>query len=250
MKKLTEDIFSQIQMILLQEVETKIPIDYSELSIDFFPVKSLLNTQKYLKHITLPEDPLKIFLSHLDFSSVLQFLGTSQKKSKKILTKMKVFIVKQILDIQDWTEVLKLLYDKKNKKGKFPKFYYYASLQPFRDFEEKLQTYPRAKIIELAVQTAVTAALRFLPKYDSKHTYKTYIDLQKVFYIPHRWRDKGTALFYCAAKNVYYYGRGALIIIINGLELPLYVSLTDKYKQSELSIQQFLTKISMNFVTK
>ena len=163
---------------------------------------------------------------------------------------MKVFIIKQILDIQDWTEVIKLLYDKKNKKGKFPEFHYYVSLQPFRDFEEKLQTYPRAKTIELAVLTAVTAALRFLPEYDSKRTCKTYTDLQKVFRIPHRWRDKGIALFYCTAKNVYYYGRGALIIVINGLELPLYVSLTDKYKQSELSIQQFLTKISINFATK
>ena len=110
--------------------------------------------------------------------------------------------------------------------------------------------YPRAKTIELAVVTAVTTALRFLPEYDSKHVYKTYIDLQKVFHIPHRWRDKGAALFYCAAKDVYYYGRGVLIIVINGLELPLYVSLTDKYKQSEFSIQQFLTKISVNFTTK
>ena len=209
-----------------------------------------MNTQKCLKHVTLPEDSLKIFLSHLDLSPVLQLLGTSQKKSKKILTKLKVFIIKQILDIQDWTEVIKLLYDKKNKKGKFPEFHYYVSLQPFRDFEEKLQTYPRAKTIELAVLTAVTAALRFLPEYDSKRTCKTYTDLQKVFHIPHRWRDKGAALFYCAAKNVYYYGRGALIIVINGLEHPLYMSLTDKYKQSELSIQQFLTKISVNFTTK
>ena len=161
-----------------------------------------------------------------------------------------MFIIKQILDIQDWAEVVKLLYDKKNKKGKFQELYYYKSLQSFRDFESKLQSYPRAKIIELSVVTAVTTALRFLPEYDSKRKCKTYTDLQKVFHIPHRWRDKGTALFYCAAKNVYYYGRGALIIIINGLELPLYVSLTDKYKQSELSIQQFLTKISKNFVTK
>ena len=250
MKKLTEDVFGQIQMILLQEIETKIPIDYSELSIDSFPVKSPLNTQKCLKHVTLPEDSLKNFLSHLDLSPALQLLKISPKKSKKTLTKLKVFIVKQILDIQDWTEIIKLLYDKKNKKGKFHEFYYYASLQPFRDFEEKLQTHPRAKTLELAVVTAVTSALGFLPEYDSKRTCKTYVDLQKIFHTPHRWRDKGTALFYCAAKHVYYYGRGALIIVINGLELPLYVSLTDKYKQSELSIQQFLTKISINFSTK
>ena len=61
MKKLTEDIFSQIQMILLQEVEAKIPIDYSELSIDSFPVKSPLTTQKCLKHVTFPEDFLNFF---------------------------------------------------------------------------------------------------------------------------------------------------------------------------------------------
>ena len=250
MKKLTEDVFSQIQMFLLEEIETKIPIDYSELAIDSFPVKSLLNTQMCLQHVTLPEDSLKILLDHLDLSLVLQLLGTSQKKSRKTLTKLKVFIIKQILDIQDWAEVVKLLYDKKSKKGKFSNFYYYVSLQPFQGFEEKLQTYPRAKTIELAVVTAMTTALQFLPEYDAKHVYKTYTDLQKIFHIPHRWRDKGTALFYCAAKNIYCYGRGAFIIVINGLELPLYVSLTDKYKQSELSIQQFLTKISVNFVTK
>ena len=95
---------------------------------------------------------------------------------------MKAFIIKQILDIQDWTEVIKLLYDKKNKKGKFHEFYYYVSLQPFRDFEEKLQTHPRAKTLELAVVTAMTSVLRFLPEYDSKCTCKTYIDLQKVFH--------------------------------------------------------------------
>ena len=61
MKKFTEDVFSQIQMFLLEEIETKIPINYSDLTIDFFPVKSPLNTQKCLQHVTLPENSLKIF---------------------------------------------------------------------------------------------------------------------------------------------------------------------------------------------
>ena len=250
MKKLIEDVFSQIQRLLLGEIETGIPIDYSELSINSFPVKSPLNTQKCLQHVTLPEDSLKIFLNHLDLSPILQLLGTSQKKSKKILTKLKVFIIKQILDIQDWAGIIKLLYNKKSKKGKFSEFYYYASRQPIRDFEEKLQTYLRARTIKLTVVTAVTTALRFLPKYDSKRIYKTYTNRQRVFHASHRWRNKEIALFYCIAKNAYYYSRGALIIVINGLEFPLYASLTDKYKQSELSLQQFLTKTSVNFIMK
>ena len=154
------------------------------------------------------------------------------------------------MDIEDWTEVIKLFYDNKNKKGKFTEFYYYANLRPFRNFEEKLQMYPWIKTIELAIVTDVTTALRFLPEYDSKHICKTYTDLQKVPHIPYRWRDKGVELFYCAAKNVYYYGRGALMIVINSLKLTLYVSLTDIYKQSEFLIQQFVTRVSTNFATK
>ena len=250
LKKLTEDIFSQIQLVLLEEIETRIPIDYSELSIDSFPVKSPLNTQKCLAHATLPESSLKAFLDNLELGPVLELLGVSKKATKKVLTKLKVFTVKQVLDIQDWSEVFKLLYNKKDHKAKYSDFYYYNSLQPFRAVENTLRTHAKAKIIEKVLLVAVVSALQYLPEYDAKRKPKSYEDLQKVFHTPHRLKDKGIGLFYCAAKNVYYYGRGALIIVINGIELPLMISLTDKYKQSDLSIQEFLLKTSKRFASR
>ena len=61
--------------------------------------------------------------------------------------------------------------------------------------------YPRAKTIELTVLTAVTAALRFLPEYDSKHTCKTYTDLQKSFSYPSSLEGQRNSIILLCSKK-------------------------------------------------
>lgn len=70
-----------------------------------------------------------------------------------------------------------------------------------------------------------------------------------VFFIhkPHRFKDPGITLSYCAAKNNHFFGRGGIIAAISNLELPIMVFLSNKYKQSEQSIIKFIKKLKNKY---
>jgi len=75
----------------------------------------------------------------------------------------------------------------------------------------------------------------------------TLDELNGCWHTPHRWRDPGISLYYCAAKHRYEFGRGGLLAILPGLELPIMMELTPKYKQSERSILNFFERLKRRY---
>ena len=238
-QKLGTGLLQRLQEELIQQFETQGLLDWKTLIIDSLPVCSFLNTTKCLKIPTINYTHLKQFLATISLESILEKLKVRPSQRLKVKTKLLALLVKGVWDLPSWNRCWKVLYGKPAQKAGIQLPYQYKSAESLQNVQKLLGQVPSPRTLEqLLVPAAVTTLVQLGLKPTSWHP-QTLDALNGCWHRPHRWRDRGISLFYCAAKNVYFYGRGALLVVLPHLELPLMIRLTDKYKQSQKSLLPF-----------
>ena len=246
-KKLGACRLEKMQEILIQNFQFQGFLKWKTIIVDSFPVKSFLNTQKCLRRPKIDILLVKAFVEKVDVAKILKRLKTSPKMISKIETKLKVLLVKEIWDVVSWNKCWKMLFEKKPQKDNFTFLFHYKSSQSLRKFEIDLRKQSHWPSIEKLLVDAAAQTLKELGVKAKVRRFKFLTDLNATFYLPHRWKDDGISLHHCSSKNIYQYGRGGLIAIIQSLEIPLCISLTPKYKQSKREILIFFQKLFFKF---
>jgi hypothetical protein len=202
---------------------------------------------KCLKIPPINYDHLSQFLTTVSVQSVLQRLGSSPRTRAKLHTKLVALLVKHIWDLPSWEHCWKVVYRGPAKEQALRVLYAYKSAASLKSIERILAHRPdRVKLESLLVQAARQALGRLQLKPGTWRP-TTLAALNGCWHTPHRWRDPGSSLYYCAAKHRYEFGRGGLLAILPELELPLRVELTPKYKQSEKSILNYFGRLHRSY---
>lgn len=246
-EKLGTDHLQAMQEKLIHDFFIKGYIRFTTLIVDSFPVKSFLNTQKCLKKANIDYQHLKQFLESIDLSSILSSFNITKNSFLKFETKLKVLLVKELWDIQSWNECWDILFGKKAIKHQISLPYFYKSVPPLKGIQNYLESLPNYQKIEQSLINKTAQVLVDLKLKDSSWHPKTFRDLNNCWHKSHRWKDAGISLFHCAAKNSQGFGRGGLIAIIKDLELPIFIDLTPKYKQSRDVIITFFQHLFFKF---
>lgn len=246
-KKLGTGTLERMQALLIQGFEHRGLLDWGILIVDSFPVKSFLNTVKCLKIPPLNYDQMAQFLATISLQPVLTRLHVSPRSRAKMQTKLLALLVKAVWDLPSWGRGWNVLYGGKAKAQSIRLPYAYKAALSLKSIEPLLAKRPdRAELERLLVRAAVKALTRLKLK-PATWSPKTLNELNGCWHTPHRWRDPGISLYYCAAKHRYEFGRGGLLAILPGLELPIMVELTPKYKQSEASILNFFAQLKRRY---
>ena len=246
-KKLQECKLEQIQSILLKEIGKLHNINWDTVVIDSFPIDSYLNTSKCLNTPKIDYDEIKSFIDKLDLTSILNKLKISIKKRPNIETKLIALLVKYIWDFSSWDHCWRELYGNKAIKANIKLPRKYSCAASLRNIEKTLKGRTNRLEIEKELLTLVTSILQN-SKYGKKNFKpKNLKELVLFIHKPHRFKDPGIVLSFCAAKNNHFFGRGGVIAAISDLELPIMAFLSTKYKQSEESIIEFIKKLKKNF---
>ncbi|MFQ5821769.1 MAG: hypothetical protein ACE5I5_17420, partial [Candidatus Heimdallarchaeota archaeon] len=246
-KKLGDATLERMQALLIQWFEHRGLLDWGILIVDSFPVKSFLNTVKCLKIPPINYEHLAQFLATVSVQPVLERLRVSPRYWGKMQTKVLALLVKAIWDLPSWRRCWKVLYGSKTKARSIQLPYSYKTSFSLKSIETLLAKRPDRAELERLLVTAARQALLHLQLKPATWAPKTLAELNGCWHTPHRWRDPGISLYYCAAKHSYEFGRGGLLAILPGLELPLMVELTPKYKQSEISILNFFGRLKRRY---
>jgi hypothetical protein len=246
-KKLSPDVLDQLQALVLQDFTRQGLLSWRLLIVDSFPVKSFLNTVKCLKIPPINYDHLLQFLTTISVQPVLQWLTNSPRAQMKLHTKLVALLVKQVWDLPSWEHCWNVLYRGPVKEQAFRSLYSYKSAVSLKSIESLLAQRPDRRVLEHQLVQAARQTLVHLQLKPGTWRPRTLAELNGCWHTPHRWRDPGSSLYYCAAKHRYEFGRGGLVAILPELELPLRVELTPKYKQSEESILTYFTRLHRSY---
>jgi len=249
-KKLEECNFEKIQTILLKEIDKLHKMDWNTLVIDSFPIESYLNTTKCLKPPKRDYHDIKEFIDNLNLSSLLDKLNISVKKRPSFETKLIALLVKNIWDFSSWNQCWKELYGKKAIKARLSLPKVYKTCNSLMDIEKYLNCCKKSLEIKEELVVLATSILQKSKFKKKNFKPKNLEELVLFIHTPHRFKDPGISLSYCAAKNNYFYGRGGIIAALTDIELPIMVYLSSKYKQCEQSIIEFINKLNNNFEEK
>ncbi len=242
-KKLGAGPLERMQALVLQDFARQGLLNWRLLIVDSFPVKSFLNTVKCLKIPSINYEHLTQFLTTVSVQPVLQRLHVSPRSWAKMQTKLLALLVKAVWDIPSWGRCWTVLYRGKTKTRALRVPYAYKTSHSLQSIEALLAQRPdRAELERLLVQAATRALVQLQLK-PPTWAPTTLVELNGCWHTPHRWRDPGISLYYCAAKHRYEFGRGGLLAILPELELPIRVELTPKYKQSEDSILKYFDRL-------
>ena len=246
-QKLGAGPLERMQALLIQEFTRQGLLNWRLLIVDSFPVKSFLNTVKCLKVPSINYEHLAQFLSTVSVQPVLQRLHISPRVRGKMQTKLVALLVKAVWDLPSWGRCWTVLYGGKTKARSLRVPYAYKTAHSLKRIEALLAQRPdRAELERLLVQAATRALIQLQLK-PPTWAPTTLIELNGCWHTPHRWRDPGISLYYCAAKHRYEFGRGGVLAILPELELPLRVELTPKYKQSESSILKYFDRLQRSY---
>lgn len=246
-KKVGDYKLEQIQGILLKEIGKIHDINWETVVIDSFPIDSYLNTTKCLKAPQRDYHEIKSFIDKLSLSSIINKLNISIKMRPNIETKLIALLVKYIWDFSSWDHCWRELYGKKAIKAniKLPRKYNCAA--SLRSIQKRLKECKNQLEIEKKLVALATSILQNSKHRKNNFKPKNLKELVLFIHEPHRFKDPGITLSYCAAKNKHFYGRGGVIAAIPDLELPIMVYLSNKYKQSEQSIIEFTKKLKRKY---
>ena len=246
-KKLGAGPLERMQALVIQDFARQGLLNWRLLIVDSFPVKSFLNTVKCLKIPSINYEHLTQFLTTVSVQPVLKRLHISPRARGKMQTKLLALLVKAVWDLPSWERCWTGLYGGKTKSRALRVPYAYKTSLSLQSIEPLLAQRPdRAELERLLVQAATRALVQLQLK-PPTWTPTTLVELNGCWHIPHRWRDPGISLYYCAAKHRYEFGRGGLLAILPELELPLRVELTPKYKQSKVSILKYFDRLQRGY---
>ncbi|MCK4815980.1 hypothetical protein KA005_09420 [bacterium] len=240
---LGEPGFQEIGIILVKFLVKKKYLQLSRMTIDSFPVYSYLNPIKCYRSAPFNRKVAKQLYSRLNLDTILQLFPKQHGPTKPLSDKVKVWLHHYLWDIPSDAMNQRLVFSKSNRKDVMELIKGWKTVATYRNFLKTIVRLPNRAQIEFALVTEVTRILQDIGIVDSKAKYYTLEELRAIFYSPHRFNDPGISLCYCAAKDHHFFGRGGLIISSPELELPLFIGMTPKYKQSELQIITFLEKL-------
>ena len=242
-KKLGTGTLERMQALLIERFHNQGLLEWLTLIVDSFPVKSFLNTVKCLKIPPINYEHLAQFLATVSVQAVLTRLQIQSHYWANMQTKLLALLVKAIWDLPTWNRCWKVVYGAKAKAQAIRLPYPYKSSASLKSIEGLLASRPDRAELERLLVTAAGQALTQLKLKPATWAPTTLAELNGCWHTPHRWRDLGISLYYCAAKHKYEFGRGGLLAILPSLELPIMVTLTPKYKQSEASILDFFARL-------
>lgn len=246
-KKLSPDIIEQWGTELILEIVNKNTSILKTIIMDSFPIKSYLNTQKCLKAPKIEFLDLKKFIDSLKLDDIIKLINNSPKMYSKIKTKLIVLLVKETWDLSSWNRAWKELTGNKAKEVGISLPYPYKSISAVKSIEEDLKRIVKGKSIELYLLEKLTPIIKNLVKKPPNFKLKTLSDLNFTWHKPHRARDPGISMYYCATKDENRFGRGGIILVSRLLEIPLLIINTPKYKQGTESILNSIDKIKISF---
>lgn len=246
-KKLEEQALDPLTDQLIDMIDAKGLVDWSTAVVDSAPQKSYLNTQKCLKRPPIDYSVLTQFVKQISLEAVLTKLQVSIKMLPRVETKLMALLVKAIWDLASWNQCWKALYGKAAKKADLTPPYSYKTSQSLQQVTELLAGRPDTREIETLLVAAAVKTLGQLGHKPSAGAPQTLKDLNAWWYTPHRWKDPGISLYHCASKKTYQYGRGILLLVLKSLELPIFIMLTPKYKQSEQAILIFFKRVHQKY---
>ena len=246
-KKLGPSTLQRMQALLITQFEHQGLLSWLLLIVDSFPMKSFLNTVKCLKIPPINYEHLSQFLATVSVQAVLTRLRVQPRYWANIQTKLLALLVKAVWDLASWNRCWKVLYGAKAKAQAIRLPHTYKSSVSLRNIEGFLASRPDRAELERLLVTAAGKALIQLKLKAETWAPTTLEELSGCWHTPHRWRDPGISLYYCAAKHRYEFGRGGLLAILPDLELPIMVELTPKYKQSEISILDFFKRLKRRY---
>ena len=246
-KKLSPEIIEQWGTeLILELVNNNISI-LKTIIMDSFPIKSYLNTQKCLKAPKIDFLDLKKFIDSLKLDDIIKLISDSPKMYTKLKTKLIVLIVKETWDLNSWNRTWKELTGKKANEVGISLPHSYKSIAAIKAIEEDLKKIIKGKSIELYLLENLTPIIKNLGKKSSNFKLKLLTDLNFTWHKPHKARDPGIGMYYCATKDENRFGRGGIILVSKLLEIPLLIINTPKYKQGTESILNSIDKIKNSF---
>ena len=246
-KKLSTEKLEQWGTELILEMINNKKLSLKTIIIDSFPIKSYLNTQKCLKAPKIDYIAIKQFIDSLYIDDIIKMINDSPKMFLKLKTKLIIVLVKEVWDLGSWTRVWKVLNGDEAKKNKISLPFTYSGVSSVKSIIEDLKRTVKGGSIELHLLENLNPIIRLMAKKPPNYKLKGLSDLNFTWHIPHRARDPGISLYHCATKDEDRFGRGGIALVIKGLEIPLLLLDTLKYKQGTESLLIAVEKIKTTF---
>ena len=246
-KKISTEKIEQWGTELILEMINNKTLSLKTIIIDSFPIKSYLNTQKCLKAPKIDYLVLKNFIDSLNLDTIIEMINDSPKMYSKIKTKLIVLLVKEIWDLSSWNRVWKVLNSDEASKHNISLPFTYLGVGSIKSIMDDLKRTVKGKTIELYLLENVTPLIKSMTKKPPNFNLKSLLDLNFTWHKPHRSRDPGISLYHCATKDEDRFGRGGIALVIKGLEIPLLLMGTLKYKQGTDSLISAIDKIKDTF---
>ena len=246
-KKLSSEKIEQWGTELILEMINNKTLNIKTIIMDSFPIKSYLNTQKCLKAPKIDYKELKKFIELLRLDDIIKMVNSSPKMYLRIKTKLIVLLVKETWDLNSWNRVWKVLNCAEAVKYNISLPYSYKGVSSIKSIAEELKKPVKGKTIELHILENLTPIIKSMAKKPPNFRLKSFEDLNFTLHKSHRARDPGISLYHCATKDEDRFGRGGIALIVKGLELPLLLLNTQKYKQGAESLLLAIKQVRKTF---
>ena len=246
-KKLSSEKIEQWGTELILEMINDKKLSLKTIIMDSFPIKSYLNTQKCLKAPKIDYKEVKKFIESLNLDNIIKMINSSPKMYLRIKTKLIVLLVKETWDLNSWNRAWKVLNCDEAKNYNISLPYSYAGVSSVKSIINDLKQTVKGRSIEIYLLQNLTPIIRSMAKKPPNFKLKILSDLNYTWHIPHRARDPGISLYHCATKDEDRFGRGGIVLVIKGLEIPLLLLDTLKYKQGTESLLVAINKIKKTF---
>ena len=246
-KKLSTEKLEQWGTELILEMINNKAISLKTIILDSFPIKSYLNTQKCLKAPKIDYLAIKQFIDSLFLDNIIKMINDSPKMYLKIKTKLIIVLIKEVWDLGSWTRVWKVLHSDEATKYGISLPYTYSVVSSDKSIIEDLKRTVKGRSIELDLLENLNPIIRSMTKKPPNFKLKVLSDLNFTWHIPHKARDPGISLYHCATKDEDRFGRGGIALVVKGLEIPLLLLDTLKYKQGTESLLIAIERIKKTF---
>lgn len=246
-KKLSSEKIEQWGTELILELIKNKRLSLKTIIMDSFPIKSYLNTQKCLKAPKIDYKEVKKFIESLNLDNIIKMINTSPKMYLRIKTKLIVLLVKETWDLSSWNRTWKVLNCDEAKNCNISLPYSYKSVSSAKSIMNDLRRTVKGNTIEIHLLQNLTPIIRSMAKKPPNFKLKILSDLNYTWHKPHRARDPGISLYHCATKDEDRFGRGGIALVVKGLEIPLLLLNTLKYKQGTESLINAIDKIKQTF---
>jgi len=246
-KKLSSEKIEQWGTELILEMINNKTLNIKTIIMDSFPIKSYLNTQKCLKAPKIDYEELKKFIESLKLDNIIKMINPSPKMYLRIKTKLIVLLVKETWDLNSWNRVWKVLNCSEAKKYDILLPYNYKGVSSIKTIVDDLKKTVKGKTIELHILENLTPIIKSMAKKLPNFRLKSFEDLNFTLHKSHRARDPGISLYHCATKDEDRFGRGGIALIAKGIEIPLLLLNTQKYKQGTDSLLVAIKKVKKTF---